>query len=63
MLVFDVSTLIVDWIDTETAATLYTWFGLIGPRRACSSGLAATRWQPGVPRPAAGNTPTIAAID
>jgi hypothetical protein len=26
MLVLDVST----WIDTETAATLYMWFGLIG---------------------------------
>ena len=30
MLVLEVSTLIVDWIDTETAAMLHTWFGLIG---------------------------------
>lgn len=30
MLVFDVSTLIVGWIDTDTAATLYSWLGLIG---------------------------------
>jgi hypothetical protein len=30
MLVFDVSTLIVGWIDTDAAASLYTWLGLIG---------------------------------
>ncbi|MFZ2008207.1 MAG: hypothetical protein WB697_08030 [Stellaceae bacterium] len=30
MLVLDVSTLIVDWIDTAAAASLYGWLGLIG---------------------------------
>jgi hypothetical protein len=30
MLVLDVSTVIVDWIDTDRAATLYGWLGLIG---------------------------------
>ena len=30
MLVFDVVTLIVGWIDTESAADLYFWLSLIG---------------------------------
>jgi hypothetical protein len=30
MLVLDVSTLIVDWIDTDAAASLYGWLALIG---------------------------------
>jgi hypothetical protein len=30
MLVLDVSTLIVDWIDTPEGAALYGWLGLIG---------------------------------
>jgi hypothetical protein len=30
MLVLDISTLIVDWIDTDQATTLYGWLGLIG---------------------------------
>jgi hypothetical protein len=30
MLVFDIATFIVGWIDTEAAATLYFWLGLIG---------------------------------
>jgi len=30
MLVLDISTLIVDWIDTDAAASLYGWLGLIG---------------------------------
>ena len=30
MVVLDVSTLIVDWIDTSQAAALYGWLGLVG---------------------------------
>ncbi len=30
MLVLDLSTLIVEWIDTDTAANLYGWLGLVG---------------------------------
>jgi hypothetical protein len=30
MVVLDISTLIVDWINTDQAAGLYAWLGLIG---------------------------------
>jgi hypothetical protein len=30
MLVFDITTLIVGWIDTDAAASLYLWLSLIG---------------------------------
>ena len=30
MVVLDISTLIVDWVDTEQATSLYAWLGLIG---------------------------------
>lgn len=30
MLVFDVTTLVVGWIDTDAAATLYFWLSLAG---------------------------------
>jgi hypothetical protein len=30
MLVLDVSTMVVDWIDTDAAATFYTGLGLVG---------------------------------
>lgn len=30
MLVFDIATFIVGWINTDAATTLYSWFGVIG---------------------------------
>ena len=41
MLVFDVTTLIVGWIDTDTAANLYFWLSLVGLAASVFFGLKA----------------------
>jgi hypothetical protein len=41
MLVFDITTLIVGWIDTDAAASLYFWLSLVGVAAGVFFGLTA----------------------